>query len=319
MKQINRIIKNINDLSSKIKKEKIDPQQTIHQELILQNLELIIENVKTEPTLNTNTHVIVWYDFCYWLNHITWTTEIICYKIPLAKDILSLLHTLGSHTLGFSYLCSRFINYTNFPSENKTNLKELLTISLLAEEIPINNSISIFLYFFRKIDCFLKDYYLENYKDIPLKTGLRDLFNDYKDLTKGIDKNDKWKAFENKFEKHVEKNITFDAVIRCITEKKLSKDIRKKHLVFWLFYMHLRNAIMHKDGISTVDIKINLWDREFELKKDISFRESNFKPDSYINFTLSLVNIFTELFVKDDDKLWLSIQNNYFSINPEKK
>ncbi len=147
---------------------------------------------------------------------------------------------------------------------------------------------------------------------------MRDLFNEYKDLTKEIEKNDKWKAFENKFEKSVEKNITFDAVIRYITKKRFTKDIRKKHLPFWLFYMHLRNAIMHKDGISTVDIKINLWDREFELKKDISFRESNFKPDSYINFTLSLVNIFSDLFVKDDDKLWLSIKDNYFSINPEK-
>ncbi len=234
MNEINRIIQNIEDLSKKIQEEQVSANQEDHKELILQNLKIIEENIKIEQQLNTNQHVIVWYDFCYWLNHVSWTIEIIYHKISFKKDILFLLRTLGNHVLGFAYLCSIFINYTGFASENKKNLKELLTISLLAEEILINNSVSIFLYFFRKIECFLKDYYLENYKDIPLKTGLRNLFNDYKDLTKGIEKNDKWKAFENKFEQSVEKNITFDAVIRYITKKRFTKDIRKNHLPFCL-------------------------------------------------------------------------------------
>nr|NGX28951.1 hypothetical protein [Candidatus Anoxychlamydiales bacterium] len=94
MNEINRIIQNIEDLSKKIQEEQVSANQEVHKELILQNLKIIEENIKIEQKLNTNQHVIVWYDFCYWLNHITWTTEIICYKILLEKDILSLLHTL---------------------------------------------------------------------------------------------------------------------------------------------------------------------------------------------------------------------------------
>ena len=79
---------------------------------------------------------------------------------------------------------------------------------------------------------------------------------------------------------YVDNNLSFQALIRFITEENLSKGIRKKHIAFWLFYKHLRNAIMHKDGISIADAKINLWGRDFELKKEVSFRANDFKADS---------------------------------------
>lgn len=319
MTQKERILKNIEDLSSKIESASSSiistENQNIHKKIILQNLNIISNSIKTSPDEHnfdsTSSEIMNWHDSAYWINHIGWSCEILCFYTKNQKKLSKLLRDLANHVLGFSFLTCRFLDYTNFPSLEKSTLKDLLTDPVLLE-FQIENSESLFLYFLRKIECFVSDYYSQNLSD-RLPKNINKLNESLKLICKNHPKDNELQKFKEEFDKETTSLTNFEWKIRETTKELLPQEDRRKQIQVWLFFLHLRNAIMHKDRNPTVDHKIELGERSFKLQKSKSFRDHDFRADSYLTFSLHLLLLFMNLFGKIDKELWLSIQKDYFT------
>lgn len=279
------------------------------------------------PTAQLN-YVSIWLDIHFWITKFACFYERTVFMINKSSAFADLLGENFTHRansiIGLNIILSRFLETSATTSPPLIWIQDEQLMRSLVDFVK-----SIYVRFFST----LEEIIISNYSELVEKDKISRAETDLTELL----------ALCNQISlPELQKNNTLIATTQTIEKikKKVERMARKEHPLFariiphmigiflpeqerktplnhWMFFLHARNSLLHKEGWGTADCEIELWGRSYKIEKDkpfVLYSDSSFPilafrlMEIFVDLALSVAN---ETALRSD---WTGVKTQYLVI-----